>query len=272
VQEATLGESAYSLEVGKRDGERLALVNRYLNPGSERLLRAAGLAPGMRVLDVGCGQGQMAHFLAREGGPAGHVVGVDASAAQLAIAAARCPHPERTSWLCGSADDLSDLGAPFDLVYCRLLLMHVSDPVAVLAAMVRALRPGGALVVETAIVSSLRIVPERPDADLWQRWWFALGDAIGASYRFPERAPIAVRALGLEIEQLESYQPTSFERDAKLVHVLGFEQLVPAYLAHGGATLEAIERQRRAFQAGLDDDDAYVELYRILQIRARKPA
>lgn len=272
MSKATVRDSAYSLEVGRRDGERLALVNRYLNPGSERLLRAAGLAPGMRVLDVGCGQGQMAHFVAREVGPTGQVVGVDASAAQLEIAAASCPHPERTRWLRCVADDLAAAGAGFDLVYCRLLLMHVGDPVAVLKEMGRVLRPGGLLVVETALVSSLRIVPARPDADLWQGWWFAMGDAIGASYRFPEQAPIALRALGFTLEHLESYQPTSFDRDAKLVHVLGFEQVVPSYLEHGGATPEGIERQRRAFQAGLDDEDAYVELYRMLQIRARKPA
>lgn len=263
-------DHVYTLARGARDHDRLALLGRYYDPASQAWLRESGLGSGMRVLDVGCGHGNMTHFIAREVGPSGRVTGVDLSEQQLGVARSSSPHPERCSWLCASADQLDDAGGGFDLVYCRLLLMHVNDPIATLRAMRDALAPQGRLVIETGIVSALRYVPARPDDEAWKSWWFRLGDAIGASYRFPEQTPLALRTLGLQIERMTSHQPVSFAREAKLLHPLGFEQVTHLYLAKAGATAHAIEAQRTAFAAHVADDDTYVELYRMLQICARR--
>ena len=261
--------SVYTLKTGEGDRDRLQLLARYYNPSSMRFLRAAGVSADQRVLDVGCGQGQITYFLGELVGPAGRVVGVDRGADQLAIAEANNPYPERIRFRCGPAEQLEFARGGFDVVYCRLLLMHVADPMHVLRAMIHALVPGGLLLVETAVVSDVHFVPAHEGSELWKEWWFALGDAIGAAYRFPARAPLRIRELGLRVEHMESVQPMSFERDAKLLHILGFEQLLPAYREHAGAAEADIERARRAYAASLEDEGAYVELYRMLQIAAR---
>lgn len=260
-------KQTYSLPQGTADLDRLALLNRYYNPGSHQLLDSVGLA-GKRVADIGCGHGEMTHWLAERVGERGSVVGVDVSAEQLELAAAGGTHPNRTTWTCSAADRWQPEGK-FDVVYSRLLLIHVPDPTAVLRAMVSALRPGGALVIETAQVSALRYVPEDPEAHRWRPWWYAIGDAIGASYRFNGQAMPLVRSLGLTIERAQVHQPVSYDREAKLLHPLGYRQLLPVLRDKLGIPLDQLQRQERAFAECVESPDTYVELYTMLQIIAR---
>ena len=68
---------------------RLKLQADILKPISERLLREAGVAPGMRVLDLGCGAGDVALLAAEMVGPNGAVVGIDRNGDALSAACSR---------------------------------------------------------------------------------------------------------------------------------------------------------------------------------------
>ena len=214
----------------------------------------------------------MAHLIAGELGARGKVVGADASDAQLEVAANTDPRPGKCRWLRARADALGDAGGPFDLVYSRFLLQHVGDPLAALRSMVDVLAPGGLLVVEDALVSALRFVPARPSVEGAADWYFQLAERNGASPHFPERLPIAVRALGLQLERFESHQPVSFEREAMQMHLIGSQQVYRAAVASGIATQADVERQLDLLKEAHDDPQTYVELYRVLQVAARKPA
>ena len=133
------------------------------------------------------------------------------------------------------------------------------------------LAPGGLLGVEDALVSALRFVPERAPVEGAREWYFTLAERNGASPRFPEQLPIAVRALGLQLERFESHQPVSFERDAMQMHLIGSRQVYQAAVACGIATEAEVERQLEIEEAILAEPETYVELYRVLQVAARKP-
>ncbi|WP_345701812.1 methyltransferase domain-containing protein [Kitasatospora terrestris] len=108
----------------------------------------AGLT-GLRVLDVGCGQGTQAVRLAR----AGHLVtGIDAdpamlAAAQTALAAEPEPVRRRVQLLTGDGHQCGRWFGPrsFDVVLCHGVLMYLADPDPMLASMARILAPGGLL-------------------------------------------------------------------------------------------------------------------------------
>jgi ubiquinone/menaquinone biosynthesis C-methylase UbiE len=68
---------------------RLLLQGRLYNDHTEHALRLAGLRPGMRVLDVGCGPGEVSFVAARLVGPTGTVLGVDAASDVVALARTR---------------------------------------------------------------------------------------------------------------------------------------------------------------------------------------
>lgn len=119
-------------------------------PLSERMIDLAAVGPGSRVLDLATGRGEPAVRAALRAGPTGHVLGVDAAAPMLAMAAERAAREGAALELrAGDAADpttLADLPPrSFDAVLCRWGLMYMAAPVATLAAARRALRPGGAL-------------------------------------------------------------------------------------------------------------------------------
>lgn len=154
--------------------QRLSLLNDLLNQAS---LRELGLRGGERILDVGCGLAQLGRAMARAAGPAGYVLGIDQSAAQLAEATrlARAAGEERLVELRpGDAVALPLRGeewGSFDVVHARFVLEHVPEPLAVVRAMVRAARPGGRIVLQDDDHDVLRLWPEPPGAmDVWRAY------------------------------------------------------------------------------------------------------
>jgi ubiquinone/menaquinone biosynthesis C-methylase UbiE len=154
--------------------DRLALMNELLNANS---LREMQLASGERVLDVGCGLGQLSRDMARQAGPSGIVVAVERSSEQLAVArslAAEAGEGQLVDFRAGPAEQLPLAAAEwgtFDAAHARFLLEHVPDPVAVVRQMVRAVRPGGRIVLEDDPHDTLRLWPDPPGFQhLWQTY------------------------------------------------------------------------------------------------------
>ncbi len=260
----------YSPELGHADRDRLAIINKYYNPGSQELLLGAGLGAGLRVLEVGCGHGGMTEYLASVVSPSGHVVALDSSREQLDLAKANLEERSNVDWICSDFDEANLEVEPFDLVYARCLLLHLRDPVTAIERMIKLLKRDGRLVLETCDVRGLRFIPSVPDIEIWQHFWFALGDSIGASYRFCDRALSVLTGLPLRVTTFRINQPVSSEQDAKMLHILGFRQLIPVYLENGVATRSDIDRQLVALDRFATSPNGYVELYRMNQFIAEK--
>jgi SAM-dependent methyltransferase len=107
-----------------------------------RLLEAARIRPGDRVLDVACGTGVLARAAAGRVGPRGQVAGLDLDAGMLALARRADATVE---WRQGRAEALPWNESTFDAVLSQFGLMYFPDPQAALLEMLRVLRPGGRL-------------------------------------------------------------------------------------------------------------------------------
>src|SRR5215469_5933707 len=112
----------YALATGEAAAYRLAILHELYGPGTRRVLLEAGLRPGMRVADLGCGVGMVTALLAELVGPEGHVVAIDASGAQLTQARERLrAWAANASFVEASATATGLSRASFDLVYRRFL-------------------------------------------------------------------------------------------------------------------------------------------------------
>lgn len=114
-------------------------MGRYSSPLAPLLADLAGVAPGQRVLDVGCGPGALTVELVARVGP-GLVAAVDPSPPFVAAVQER--HPDVEVHLAG-AEQLPFADASFDVALAELVVHFMSDPVAGLVEMRRVTRPGG---------------------------------------------------------------------------------------------------------------------------------
>jgi SAM-dependent methyltransferase len=112
------------------------------------LVRAAlGAGAGERILDVGCGPGFFELELADEVGPEGGVVGIDASAASIAVARSRAGERAEIAFHEADATALPVDDGEFDRALAVQVLEYVADVDAALREVRRALRPGGRAVI-----------------------------------------------------------------------------------------------------------------------------
>ena len=114
------------------------------------VLDAVGLTPGMSCLDVGSGPGAVMRLMADRVGPQGRVTGIEIDGALAAEALQDLRREDGAVFEQITADFLNldaPADTPFDLTFCRLLLMHMRDPVAVLEKMSAWTTPGGVVVV-----------------------------------------------------------------------------------------------------------------------------
>jgi len=137
-------DTDYALGRTNTEYERLIEQAELMRPLTERTLRAAGIAAGMRVLDIGCGMGDVSFLVADIVGPQGSVVGVDLDVSVLHLADQRraARGLENILFLEGDARSVDSEGL-FDAAVGRFVLMYMKDPTAALRLIAQPLRPGG---------------------------------------------------------------------------------------------------------------------------------
>jgi len=259
----------YSLATGKPAARRLGIVHQVYGPGTRALLLRAGLAPGMRVADLGCGVGSVTRDLARLVGPAGHVVGIDLSADQLAVARGRLagsafPH---VTFVLASATGTELPAASFDLVYCRFLLLHLVHPHEALREMHRLLRPGGILVCEDGDLTTAGSEP--PSAlDLFAELFGQLGPIRKVDYTLGRRLYHLVRNAGFSSAQVVYSQPAFASGDWKRLLEFSVEEAGDAFVQAGLVTPVALAAGLAAMRQ-LDDEDVLALMPRMAQVWAR---
>ena len=133
-------ELTFKDEAAAEYDRAFAHVTRHFMPF---LLRAAHLAPGMRVLDIATGTGLSAEAVLAAVGPAGHVTAADLSPAMAEKARERLGNAPNVSVSVEDGQALSFPDGSFDAVLCNLGLMFFPDPVRGLSEFRRVLRPGG---------------------------------------------------------------------------------------------------------------------------------
>ena len=245
----------YMLERGSKGAERLQLLSRILSPTTEALLLRAGLAPGWRCLDIGCGTGQVTILMAHRTSPDGLAVGLDPDehfldlvrqeSARLGISAI---------FRAGTVDNLhAETG--YDLVYARFVLSHLPEPAEVIGQMVRVVHPGGMIVIEDVDFAGHFCYP--PNA-AFARYVALYQTAVrlrGADPDLGPRLPGILDDAGVESVHLDVILPAFREGEGKRMAWATMEGIQGAVVAAGLAStaemnailaeLDEFERDRR---------------------------
>jgi ubiquinone/menaquinone biosynthesis C-methylase UbiE len=243
----------YVLRGGQWGYDRLKLLARVKRDDTLELFRRAGVRPGMRCLDLGCGGGEGTFELALLAGPGGSVTGVDMDAEKLALA--REAAGERgignVDFRAANVNDFEEPDA-YDVVYCRFLLQHLARPAGLLGRMWAAVRAGGVIAVEDADFDGLFCDPANDGFDFYQAMYQQVcrrngGDpAIGRKlYRYFAQA-------GIPDPKFRLVQGLTAAEDLKMLAVLTLEASADAITGAGlasAAEVAAALADLRAFAA-----------------------
>ena len=156
--------TGYVMGHDDRERRRLSLQASILNPLSDQLLRRAGVSTGLRVLDIGCGVGELSMVAARLVGRRGSVTGIDIDEGALALAAARA-REQGLDHVDFAHGDIATYprDASYDAVIGRHILIHTPNPRVVVGIAHSLLNPGGVAVFQEFDFNVIhRPFPEAP--------------------------------------------------------------------------------------------------------------
>lgn len=193
--------------LGHSDDElaRLERQSLFFAEPTADVLQRAGLKPGMRVLDVGCGVGDVTLEAARIVGPEGSVLGIDKSDQAVAIGTRRA----EAAGLKNIKFDVVDLngfdpGEKFDAIIGRFILLHMPNPAAAVSALLPYLKPGGVIAFIEMDIRAATAVPKMPLFDRCLHYITEVYTRVGLEPDMGSRLFATFRAAGLKPELIGS--------------------------------------------------------------------
>jgi SAM-dependent methyltransferase len=229
----------------QQERDRLRSLEELFDAASRRYLAGLGVGPGWRCLEVGCGAGGVALWLADQVGPTGHVLATDLDPRFL-------EGHGRANLEVRRHDLMRDPLAPatFDLVHARAVLVHIPERGRALANLVAAVRPGGWLVIEdvdfggaAAALAGQYVVPAR-EAAATERMYRAIEAvfaAVGADASCGARLTAALTEVGLQDVSAELHAPLVRGASPSGWVPLSVEHLRPRLVAAGLLTEAEVE-------------------------------
>lgn len=252
-------QDAYALERTPQEYERLREQAGIWEAATTRILDQISLPAGASCLDAGCGPGETMRLLAERAGPKGRVLGIDTDASVGALAVEML-HAAGHRQCAFHAQDLTVgepiPGGPFDLVYVRLLLIHLPDRAAVLARLWDAVAPGGYLVVQDYDARAFSVLPDLPSFAEMARvildTFLATGADLAVGARLPQLFVQAGAGVPDGTDVTGRVEPLG--AGGRAYTEAAFRSLLPAALAHGittedaaAAALAAVDRDAARF-------------------------
>lgn len=264
--------ASYIIDGGEPGAARLAVLGRTLAASSESFLKRTGLRPGVRVLDVGCGSGELTGWMAELVGPA-EVVGVDVDLTVLAIARERwSAHPAAPRFVLADAAAVPPALGRFDVVYARFLLSHQTDPLSVLCQLRDLCLPGGVVAVEDVDIPAMFCEPRSAAFDRATELYCRAAVARGAHPRLGPRLPALFEEAGFERIETDAIHPAFHEGEGKRLAELTLRSIREAVLASELVEEDDFDEILDELQRLTDDPATLVGLPRIHQVMGRAPA
>jgi ubiquinone/menaquinone biosynthesis C-methylase UbiE len=230
-------DSGYVFDRRQADQERLIRSSDALSPFAAEACARAGLAPGGRAIDVGCGPLGALPALASLVGSGGQVVGLDDSGEAVALARSVLTQRGLTTVTLVEGD-LHSIAmsaicppGPFDVAYVRRFLVHQQDPIDSLRRIASLVRPGGRIVAH-----------EIPPASGYP----ALTPSVPALQRVDALVHAGVKARGGTYDAAHQFATLSCKASLRLISQRGF---LPA--AEPVSLLETFQAVLRSLRSGL---------------------
>ncbi len=261
--------SSYIIQGGEEGRARLSVLSEVMAPYTGALLDHVGSWEGLKVLDAGCGGGDVSRELARRVGPSGSVLGVDGDRVKIAAAMESGAGLANLRFVEG--DVLGPPDGPFDVVYARFLLSHLTDVPAALASLRGRLKPGGRIVVEDVDFGGHFVRPPLPAFEDYVVWYREAAFLRGADAEIGQKLPGLLAEAGFVALDAKAVNPAGLEGPVKAIAALTLEAIAEVLAAERIATRDQVEDALIMLREAADDPGVFMSLPRIVQVVGRAP-
>lgn len=266
-----MSEKKYILDIGDSAAKRLTILNNAYGPCSAGFLKEIGIKPGMHVLDLGCGTGEMTLWFAKEVGSAGSVTGIDFKE-QVEVAKKRVEQAgfHNTNFQALNIMDAASLQQQFDLVYCRFVLAFLTSAKQGLQIMYQLAKPGGLIACEEIECSSWTGYPHSAAYDKHVELFMKLGQSKGMDFNTGPKLYNDFRELGLPPYYVKIAEPVFLGPEQKQHMVLVTQECAQGYLDAGLATTAELDKLIVELKKLTQDESFLMAGARVFQVAARK--
>ena len=225
------------------------------------------LEPGLRVLDLGCGPGTISMGLATAVAP-GELHGIDMEESQIGMAraAAAAGRHDNATFHVGDVTALPFNDDSFDAAHCHAVLTHVPDTAAVLAEVMRVLKPGGILAARDMIGDAMITAPEVGDLPDAMATFLKLLSANGGHPRMGQDLKrVLIEAGFADVQAGASFEAFSTADDIRFFHDFAggwffSPDVVAAVTKYGLASQEQVDGWRRMLDEWRDAPGAFAAI------------
>jgi ubiquinone/menaquinone biosynthesis C-methylase UbiE len=260
ISHAQDGSKTYVLSTSEQARKNLDYQHGIMANESYQQLQRAGLKKGQVVWDIGCGSGAMTEYIAREVGVDGKVFAVDVSKEQLENTKKRISAAGLKNVTFILADIQEDNDWPIekaDIVYSRLLLMHVTKGKAALINMKSLLRAGGVLSLQESAFSD----NDTPDYNPVLKDYFAslvkLGISKGVDFDIGQKLAVLCEDVGFQKIEHYEVQHHYSAKEVKLLMLSRIDEMKEKFIETGIADEKKISEWKNLRLPGSENDQAF---------------
>jgi ubiquinone/menaquinone biosynthesis C-methylase UbiE len=253
--------------------DRLKLQASILGGWTEGFFRSAGIGRGMRILDLGCGMGDVSLLAAELAWPTGSVVAIDRDPVVIEKARERASRRGTGARIDFVHEDLLAFHSarPFDAVVGRYFLLYQPDPVVAIRHAVEQIRAGGVVCFhETDFGNPIR---SHPDNTLFERAYQLLTETVrrtGVPVDFGLRLTASFLDAGLSWPTIKAEVPIGGEAGSYLYGWVAetLRSLLPRIEQFGLASAEELDLDTLAMRMEADAVSQHSQLFGPLQVGA----
>ena len=268
---STIGDKYMLTGSGRSDHDRLRVISEIHDGRTRELLLRAGLAPGHRFVEFGCGLGYVTRWAAGQGA---YATGIDLNPEQMAVAdgLAREAGLRTAQFRLGNVYEPGLEPDSVDVSYSRWLMVHLNKPVEAMRAIYTALKPGGVMVCEEADVSAVYAEPNSAAYVELREICLEAGRRRGVDYAGGRRAHSWAKEAGFDVVHVDAYHPHYLTGEHKGFWNWTLRAVAEGLVSEGTLTAGRLEELVAGMTEADASPDTVVAHCRMHQLIARKPS
>jgi ubiquinone/menaquinone biosynthesis C-methylase UbiE len=266
---------AYMLKTGQVGKARLELLEKICGDQTELLFNKIGLKKDMNFANIGCGIGSGMQSIYSKIGPNGKILCLDISKEQMEVAKEQLRHIESVSYKVENIerDDFEALNqdecGKYDVVYCRFVLIHLSNPMQALNNMLKLLKPNGVIACEELFENQL-VLQEDDALKLFRSLASKMPEKIKCDFQFGKKLIPIFKQLGLTEIDHTGYLKFKNSKEEKKFFLWTFLEAKDKMIEHGILNEKDVEEVINKFNRYINDESTFNFSGMVLQIWARK--